>query len=789
MAELSVIGKSVNKLEAVAKATGKLKYCSEEGIGVPGMLCGKVVFSPHAHARILSIDTSKARAVKGVKAVLTGKDTPDNRSGVLIDDRHILCHETARFVGDAVAVVAADTVEAAQEAADLVKVEYEVLPAIFDVEEAMKPDCPVIVHPELPNYRRTIYEYMGHDLPGPNVHTHHKVRRGNIDKGFDEADFIIENRFQSDKITHCQLEPYNSVCYPESDGSFTLWTSARIFETLHPLLSAFNLPENKLRVRAGYLGGMFGLLARPERFTLLIAMKTGKPVKMVYSREECFVDGFNRLPKIIYLKDGIKKDGTFTAREIKVIVNTGAYTNHAPLTIRNGAFHASQYRLPNYKWDAYGVYTNEHCVGPLRGFGSAEVLWATEQQMDIIAGKLGMDAVDFRMLNTPDENESDVRGQKIHCTGAKECLKKVADWIEWDKPSVQPAEKHIKIAKGIAVGNKYSLIDTASSSWVKVFLDGTGLIEAYHGGDDCGQGLNTVVAQVVAEEFRTTTDKVRIIWGDSHRVPYDFGTASSRSTIYIGNATMLACRDAKKQIFERAADKLGTTPDKLDIKDGTIYVIDDPKKTMDITELALKNHPEARGSIKLATCLEDSAGIIGSATFWGHPSTEDPETGQGERLAISYAYGAQAVEVAVDTETGDAKVLRIYTAFDNGKTINPQMCVAQMEGGAIMGLGSALYEGYILNDDGRLMNPNFHDYKIPSIGDVPHNKDMKIELVEIPHREGPYGAKGVSEAAMCPTAPAIANAIYNAIGVRMPRIPMTPERVFKALKTNKGESK
>ncbi len=267
-----------------------------------------------------------------------------------------------------------------------------------------------------------------------------------------------------------------------------------------------------MRVRAGYLGGMFGMLGRPERFTLLIAMKTGRPVKMVYSRDDCFIDGFNRLPKVVYVKDGVKKDGTITAREIKVIVNTGAYTAHAPLTIRNGAFHASQYRLPNYKWDAYGVYTNEPCVGPLRGFGSAEVLWATEQQMDIVAEKLGMDAVEYRLHNTPDENELDVRGQKIHCTGAKECLKKVANWIEWGKPSIQPPEKHIKVAKGIAVGNKYSLIDTASSSWVKIYLDGTGTIEAYHGGDECGQGLNTVVAQVVAEEFRTSVDKVRIIW-------------------------------------------------------------------------------------------------------------------------------------------------------------------------------------------------------------------------------------------------------------------------------------
>jgi CO/xanthine dehydrogenase Mo-binding subunit len=223
----------------------------------------------------------------------------------------------------------------------------------------------------------------------------------------------------------------------------------------------------------------------------------------------------------------------------------------------------------------------------------------------------------------------------------------------------------------------------------------------------------------------------------------------------------------------------------VDIRDGKIFTISEPQKTLDITELALKNHPEARGSIKLATCLEDRAGIIGSATFWGHPSTEDPETGQGERLAISYAYGAQAVEVAVDIETGIVKVLRIYTAFDNGKTINPQMCEAQMEGGAVMGLGCALYEGFIIDDKGVLQNPNFHDYKICSMGNVPSGNNMKVAFVELPHKEGPYGAKGVSEAAMCPTAPAIGNAIYNATGVRLKRIPMTPERILMAIKESK----
>jgi len=369
------------------------------------MLHGKILYSPYPHAIIRSIDTSKAERVNGVKAVLTGKDAPDRRSGMMIDDRHVLSCERVRFIGDAVAAIAAETVEAAEDALEQIELKYEELPALFDAEEAMKPDCRVVLHPDLPNYNRPMYVYLGKDLPSPNVHTHHKVRKGNVEEGFRKANLIIENRFQNDRITHCQLEPYNAVAYPESNGGVTVWTSGRAYNNQSLLCRAFNLPPSMLTMKVVYTGGMFGIVARPERFAILLALKTGKPVKLVYTREECFIDGLNRLPMVIYLKDGVKSDGTLLAREMKVIVNTGAYSDHAPLTIRNAAFHASQYRLPNYRWDAYGVYTNQPCCGPLRGFGTAECLWATEQQMDIIADKLELDPLEVRMKNTVEEGE------------------------------------------------------------------------------------------------------------------------------------------------------------------------------------------------------------------------------------------------------------------------------------------------------------------------------------------------------------------------------------------------
>jgi CO/xanthine dehydrogenase Mo-binding subunit len=779
MAEYRYIGKSIPRVDALAKVTGKAKYSTEEGIGFPGMLYGKVLYSPHAHAHIIRIDTSKAEKMVGVKAVLTGKDVPEHRSGVFIDDRHILCRETVRFSGDSVALVLADSVEVAQEALKLIDVDYEVLPAIFNVEEAIAPDCPVVVHPDLPHYRRPVHPYLGKNLPGPNFNTHHKVRKGDVQEGFRQSDIIVENKYQNARITHCQLEPYNCVCYPEDDGGVTLWTSGRVWHNTISLCNAFGLSPSKMRLKTVYVGGMFGIVDRPERFAILGALKTGRPVKIVYTREECFIDGLNRLPKTIYIKDGIKKDGTLVAREMRLYINVGPYTNIAPETIRNGSYHASQYRIPHFQWDAYGVYTNEIPCGPLRGFGSAEVLWATEQQMDILAEKVGIDPVEFRMKNTPDEGEISLRGEVVHSIGAKQALTKASDWMARQEPTL-PSSGSVKIGRGIALGNKYTKVDTASTAIVKVHMDGT--IEARHGATECGQGCNTIFTQMVAEEFSVPLEKVKLVWGDTVVTSYDFDSASSRSTMYVGNALILACRDAKRQIFDLAAPKLRATPDKLSIEEGRIFVKDAPEKALMIADLFLRALPEARGTVNQALCLEEGAEILGKATFWGHPGEEDPETGLGERLTISYCYGAQLVEVAVDVETGLVKVLKCVSAFDCGRPMNPKLVEGQMEGGAAMGIGSGLYEGFRFNDNGELLNPNLHDYRICSTMEVPSGKNMASFIVEAPHREGPFGAKGMGEAAMNAAAPAIANAIYHATGARVTNIPMTPDSVLRAIK-------
>jgi len=775
MAKLSVVGKSVIRTDALEKVTGTAKYTSDVDLHLPNLLYGKILRSPYAHARILGIDISQAAKLPGVEIILTGKDVPSQRFGQYVADQHILTRETVRFIGDAVAAVAANTPETADEALQLIKVEYQKLPAVFDAEEALSPDCPAVLHPDLASYERSLLAYLGRDLPGPNVHTHHRFRRGNVDHGFQKADLTVENRFSTPRVAHCQLEPYNSFAYLESDGSLTIWSSVHeLFGATQGMIcKLFALPPSKVRLRTHYIGGNFGARPQAEKFAAFLAIKTGKPVRVTYSREECFIDGLNRFSTSIYIKDGVNSDGTLLARQIKVICNGGAYASLTPLLARNASFALSLYRIPNLKWDAYGVYTNEPCSGPFRGFAIPEVLWAIEQQMDIIAHKLEIDPVDFRKRNIVREGEENVRGEITHSIGAQECLDKAAEWIEWGKPS--PASSgHLKAGKGVASGIKYSMTDAASSAIVKVHCDGT--VEVRHGADEVGQGANTILAQIAAEEFSVPTHKVKLVWGDTARTSYDFGSVSSRTTYSTGNAVLLACQDVKRQMFKIAATKLGASPQDLETRDGKIYLKQSPETAIMVADLCLPG----------AGCLAEGAELLGRATFVKPGSGEDPDTGQGKILTSFYSYGAQAAEVTVDTETGQVRVLRFGSSFDMGQPINTKLCEGQMEGGAGMGIGTALHEELII-DKGQVLNPNFTDYRLPSTGDIPSGDNMGCMIAAVPQRDGPFGAKGLGEATLVATAPAIANAVYNAVGVRIKDLPITPEKVLNALREGRNE--
>ncbi|MFC1867834.1 xanthine dehydrogenase family protein molybdopterin-binding subunit [Thermodesulfobacteriota bacterium] len=769
MTEFSVVGKSVPRNDALEKVTGKARYSVD--INLPGMLHAKVLRSVYPHARITGINTSKAERLPRVRAVVTGKDAPKLGVG-LIKDRSIIARDTVRFAGEAVAAVAAESIEAAEEALDLIEVEYEELPTVFDVEEAMKADPPVVLHPGLLEYPRVPLPYPLYRFESnmPNVYLSRPIRRGDVEKGFQEADLIMENRFSTPFVQHAALEPHNAVARPEPDGGLTVWDSTMvIYPHKGDLCLLFGLPPSKVRVISHYIGGSFGGKSGSivPAIAALLALKSGRPVKLVLGRDEIFVDGTLREEMVIYIKDGVKTDGTLVAREMKLILNAGAYSGSTTLVAKNATFGAvGAYRTPNLKLDSYCVATNTPPTGPFRGFGCTEVLWAIESHMDMIAEGLGMDPVEFRKKNLLNEGEENACGMVTHAIGARECLDKISEWVEWDKkPPVE--EGPWKRGKGIALATKYTLPGSRSVVNVKVHQDAT--LEVRYSTHELGQGSTTVLAQIAAEEFCTSIDKVSMVFTDTAITPFDHSTVSSRSTFHAGNALRLACQDAKRQIFEMASERLGVPADLLDIREWTVYVKGEDR-SMKVAELFAP----------LGFVLKGGE-IIGSGTFNGPMESEDAETGQGKRVVTYFTYGAQAVELMVNVETGQVRIIRAGASFDMGQPINPKLCEGQMEGGLGMGIGGALYEEVVL-EKGAVLNPNFQDYRLPSSLDLPTRGEVTSMIAAIPHREGPFGAKGFGEAVLVSVAPAIANAVYNATGVRIKDLPITRGKMINGLR-------
>jgi CO/xanthine dehydrogenase Mo-binding subunit len=789
MAGPSVVGKSIFRLDALEKVTGRAKYC--EDIMLPGMLYGKVLRSPYAYAHIRRIDTSRAKAMSGVRAVITGEDVPEKRYGPSVFDQHVLARRVVRYVGDSVAAVAADRIDVAERALDLITIEYEELPAIFDIEEAWQKNPSVIVHRDLPGYELGKFPPPRLIPDRPNVCNLRKLRHGDVERGLREADLIVENRFTTTRIQHCPFELHVSIAQAEPDGGLTVWAGRQsIFLARQYLCKIFELPPSRVRVIAShYIGGGFGgkVTLYTEPIASLLSMKTGKPVKLSFTREEMFSSGGTRVPFVIRMRDGVKKDGMLVAREMEILLGMGAYAGSGPLITRNCIYGAvATYRIPNAKIDAYAVYTNEPPVTSYRGFGTSQVVWAVESQMDIIAQQLGMDAVELRRRNLLEEGDTNITGEIVHSIGIRECLDKVADSLKWGTKSKEEVGPW-KRGKGLALGNKYSMAPTAALAIVKVRGDGT--IEVHESADEMGQGCNTVLAQIAAEEFGVSIGDVKVVWGDTALTPYfSRGSTSQRTTFNVGNAIRLACQDAKRQIYEIAAERLHVASRDMGIKDGTLYVKSNPSQCLSITELFSSERELLPG--EFGDYVEGCAEIIGRGIWITRAARSDPETAQipedearmGGRMVGFYGYGVQGVEVLVNVETGEVRVEKVAAASDAGYPLNPKMCEQQMEGGVAMGLGSALWEEVVLDSVGKVLNPNFGTYKIATSMNMPKTENVKVYLVSAPHKDGPFGAKGTGETQMTPTAPAVANAIYDAVGVRIKDLPITGERVFRALR-------
>ncbi|MFC1894120.1 xanthine dehydrogenase family protein molybdopterin-binding subunit [Chloroflexota bacterium] len=788
MTDLSVVGKSIRRIDAVEKATGHAIFTGD--IKQPLMLHAKVLRSPYPHARITGIDTSTAERLTGVRCILTGQDVPRKRIGMNVKDEYILAQDTVRSIGQPVAAVAAETIETAEEALELIEVQYEPLPAVFDPEESMSTNPPVVIHPDLFNYEYMLRIARLLDADRPNVHCHSRIRRGDVEKGFHESDLVMENRFSAQRLQSAPIERHTYIAQPEADGGLTLWASSQIMQLVRVNLArALGMKPSKIRIIIPYVGGGFGCkFFREEPIVSLLALKTGRPVKLVFTREEEFLRGGMRVPMIVYIKDGVKKDGTLVAREVKAILPSGGSTEAVVsfITRNSGYGAAGIYRVPNFKWDAYGVYTNDPLITSFRGFGSAQIAWAVESQMNMLAEKLAIDPFEIRKKNLLHEGEPNLTGEIAHSIGVEQCLDKVVEYI---KPNEKPKSEGVwRTGKGFAVGNKYCEAPTYSMARVRVMEDGG--IVVYQGAQEIGQGCDTVLAQIAAEEFGIPVEQVKIALSDSLYVPSDYGTQSSRSTYHVGNAVKTACQEAKRNIMERVAPRLGVSPDDLEIRGGMVYVKGDPDRKFDISDLFIGYRPDR----EQWGFYSPDGEIMGSATFRQDAIGEDRETGQidprlaaeGKRLTAFYEYTAKAVEVAVNTETGEVKVLRCGCASDMGLPVNPKLCEAQEEGGMGMGIGAAIYEEVIVKD-GAVANPNFTDYRLPSVGEMPTMDNMQSMMATAPHKDGPYGAKGLGEGALIGMDAAIANAVYDAVGVRIKDLPITAEKVLRALKEKPGK--
>ncbi len=765
------VGESKPRIDAREKATGAAVYTDDLQFG-NALLHARIKRSPHPHALIKKIDVTKAEALPGVKAVVTGKDFP-GYIGLYLQDRYIFCRDRVRYVGDPVAGVAAVSEEIAQKALDLIEVEYEVLPPVFDPEFGASTEAPIL-HPDLEKY--VVASFIFPEA-GTNISNHFKLRKGNVEEAWGKCAAIIERSYRIPHIQHVPLEPHIAVSKVDEKGEATLWTSSQSpFAQRNLIAQSMGISQSDMRVISPAVGGGFGGKAgvSMESLAVAIAMKVkGHPVKVKLTREEEFFTAFVRQGLIAHFKMGCDNNGKLLAMENCFYWDGGAYTEYGVNIARAAGYSCTgPYEVPNVKGDSYCVYTNHPVGGPMRGFGMPEMHAGLEQCMDELARQIGMDAVEFRKLNCLKTDSILATGGRIHPIGLDQCIAKAAEAIEWGRKSA-PSAPNKRRGKGVAAMWKAPAMppNAGSSAWVELAEDGK--INVGVGGQDLGQGAFTVSAQMAAAALGVPYESVRIAAPvDTRYSPYEWQTVASRLTWSMGNAVVNAAKDVRRQVLDLVADAWGETPDDLDIVEGMVISHKSEK------EIPLKNlviyglpKPDDKGW--------KGGPILGRGNFMPNDVTGlDAETGQGEHGVVHYTTGAQAVEVEVDLDTGRVEIIKGVAAFDVGKAINPEMVKAQMEGGLVQGLSSALFEQLKLKD-GVVQNPSFVDYRIATSSDIP--REMKSIIVEVPQEDGPWGARGIGEHSMVATAPAIANAIYDAVGIRLDSLPFTAEKVYLAM--------
>lgn len=748
MSEYQIIGKSVPRIDAIDKVTGSAKYAAD--VSLPGMLWGKFLRCPHAHARILRIDTSRAEALPGVRAVLTHSSLGAGASVAVEDsvhgtkvDQSLFASDTVTYQGQKIAAVAADTALIAEDALDLIEVEYEELPSVHDVLEAVRLDAP-----EVCDNAKVVVAPDGTQLHNVCTDGHHNF--GDVEKGFAESDLIVEGTYTIARAHQTYLEPHAVVAQVEASGKVTVWTSTQsIFGIRAGLASSLGIPLSKINVIGTTIGGGFG-----AKFSLinhahaaLLSQATGRPVKMVYTREEEFLDAVPAPGLVMHLKTGVKNDGTILARQATAYWNIGIGPGGTWGTGRI----AGVYNIPNVQWDAYAVYTNEPAPGAYRAPSAPQATFASEAQLDEIAHKLGIDPVELRLKNMAEDGESFLGGEPLTRVAFKETLEKVAEIVDWKNRKAACASTNgCKIGWGIAVGE---WTNGAGPAGAVVSIHEDGVARILYGKVDL-TGTDTACAQIAAEVLEMPLEDIQVIHGDTDSSPYATGSGGSVVLFSVGNAVKRAAEHAREQLRELAAQELKTEVENLEIRDKQVRVKGSEDDYISFAELGQ------------ASLRSTGGPIVGTGRF----------SNESSHPIIS----AQAVQVAVDTETGKLKILRLAQALDVGRAINPLECIGQMQGGMIQGLGWGWTEQMVYDTDRGNLNANLLDYQLLSTNDLP---GIECGLVEKESEHGPFGVKGIGEPPIIPTVAALANAVADATGVPMKEAPLTPERIYQALRS------
>jgi len=767
-----LIGKSPLRIDVQEKVTGAAVYTDDIQFG-KNLLHARVKRSPHPHALIKKIDTSKAEALPGVKVIVTGKDFP-NRIGLYLKDKNIFATERVRFVGEAVVGVAAVSEEIAEKAVELIDVEYELLEPVFDPIYGASPEAPLI-HPDMGEYEVANFIFP---KPGTNISNHFKIRKGDVESAWKDCAAIVEESFHIPHVQHVPIEPHIAVARADDNGKVTLWASSQSpFAQRNLIAKTLGISESDMRVIAPYVGGGFGCKAgvTMEAMPVAIALKAkGRPVKMRFTREEEFYTNFVRQGLKIKLKVGCDKDGNLLAMENTMYWDGGASTEYGVNITRAGGYSSTgPFDIPNVKTDSICVYTNHPIGGAYRGFGMSELHTGIGQVMDSLAEKIGMDKLEFLRRNAIKGGDINVTGMKMHPVGLQECIDKVANGINWHVKEKASAPNKLR-GKGIAISWKAPAMppNAGSSALVEMNEDGTATVGI--GGQEIGQGAFTVAAQIAAAAIGMPMEDVRIAGPlDTQYSPYEWQTVASRLTWSMGNAVKGAAADARRQILEMVAEAWDEDIDNLDIIDGTVISYKSEQ------EMSLKNF------VIYGISKEDDQGwiggpVVGRGSFMpSYVTGLDAETGQGQRAVVHYTTGAQGFDIEIDKDTGKIEIIKAVTAFDVGRAINPELVKAQMEGGMMQGISSAIFEEIIL-EKGVMKNPSFMDYRIATTVDVP--QVMETYFVEEPQDDGPYGARGIGEHPMTPSIAALGNAIYDATGIRLEGPPFLPEKVYLAMK-------